>query len=75
MRSTEDPAEGRQAAAGVSTTQLIANSVSSAVVGILVAAGGPSALGSAQAMSIGIGALAVLGIGTALLALRGRAAS
>ena len=75
MRSTADPAEGRQAAAGVSTTQLIANSVSSAVVGILVAAGGSSALGSAQAMSIGIGALALLGIGTALLALRGRAAS
>ncbi|UOQ61448.1 MFS transporter [Leucobacter rhizosphaerae] len=71
MRSSLDPAEGRQAAAGVSTTQLIANSVSSAIVGILVAAGGPSALGSAQAMSIGIGVLAVLGIGTALLASRG----
>lgn len=71
MRSSLDPAEGRQAAAGVSTTQLIANSVSSAIVGILVAAGGPSALGSAQAMSIGIGVLAVLGIGAALLVLRG----
>lgn len=75
MRSSENAAEGQQAAAGVSTTQLIANSVSSAVVGILVAAGGPSALGSAQAMSIGIGALAVLGVVTASLALRRRTAS
>ena len=72
MRSTEDPVAGAQAAAGVSTTQLIANSVSSAIVGILVAAGGPSALGAAQTMAVGIGTLAVLGVGTALLVLRSR---
>lgn len=72
MRSTDDPVEGAKAAAGVSTTQLIANAVSSAVVGVLVAAGGPGALGSARTMAVGIGAGAALGLVTAVLAIRRR---
>ncbi|MFE7561305.1 hypothetical protein [Kitasatospora sp. NPDC057500] len=40
MRSTDDEAEGGKAAAGLDTTQLIAFSVSSAVAGTLVSAGG-----------------------------------
>ena len=70
LRSTDDPAEGAKAAAGVSTTQLIANAVSSAIVGVLVAAGGPGALGSAQAMAVGIGVAAVIGVATAAAAIR-----
>lgn len=71
MRSTTVEAEAQKAAAGVSTTQLIANAVFSAVVGVLVSAGGPSALGSAQLMAAGIGVLAVLGVGTAIVVARG----
>lgn len=70
MRSTTDPVEGGKAAAGVSTTQLIANAVSSAVVGVLVSAGGPAVLGSAQAMSVGIGVFALAGAACAILATR-----
>ena len=73
MRSTDDPVEGGKAAAGVSTTQLIANAVSSSVVGLLVVAGGPTAAGSAQMMAVGIGIVAVLGAACALQAIRGRA--
>ncbi|MEB4613463.1 MFS transporter [Leucobacter sp. M11] len=70
MRSTADPADGAKAAAGVSTVQLISNAVSSAVVGVLVSAGGPAVLGSAQLMSAGIGTLALLGFGCAVAATR-----
>ena len=72
MRSSSDPSEGAKAAAGVSTTQLIANAVSSAIVGILVAAGGPSPLGSAQMMAVGIGVAALVGVGCAVFAIRVR---
>lgn len=75
MRSTTVEAEAQKAAAGVSTTQLIANAVFSAVVGILVSVGGPSVLGSAQLMAAGIGVLAVLGVGTAIVVTRGAAES
>lgn len=73
MRSTEDPAEGAKAAAGVSTTQLIANAVFSAVVGVLVSVGGPAPAGSAALMGVGIGVLAAIGVLTAAIAMPRRA--
>lgn len=71
MRSTDDPAEGAKAAAGVSTAQLIANSISSALVGVLVAVGGPAAEGSSATMAAGIAVLAGVGVVTISLGLRG----
>ncbi|ALJ20875.1 MFS transporter [Microbacterium sp. No. 7] len=71
MRSTDDPLEGSKAAAGVGTAELIANAMSSALVGVLVAVGGPGAAGS-TAMGAGLAALGVLGVIAVAAALRGR---
>lgn len=54
MRSTRDPIEGAKAAAGVSTAQLTSSAMASAWVGSLVTLGGPTALGSAHAMTAGV---------------------
>lgn len=69
MRSTDDPVEGAKAAAGVGTAELIANAISSTVVGMLVALGGPGAGGS-MAMGAGLALLGALGILTVVLAVR-----
>lgn len=70
MNATDDPVEGRKAAAGVSTIQLIANAVASSLVGILVNLGGPEVLGSARLMIGGITVVAVLGLLSAVRATR-----
>lgn len=69
MHISEDPTEASKSAAGVGTSELIANAISSTFVGLLVVLGGPGAAG-AMAMGAGLGALAALGIVTVLLALR-----
>lgn len=69
MSSTEDSAEGAKAAAAVSTTQLIAYTVTSAFAGNLLALG-TSEVGSARWVIFGISALTLLGIPTALAATR-----
>lgn len=62
MRSSADPAVGAQAAAALSTTQLIANTIASAIAGTLVSLGtGP--LASAQWMVFGMAAITALAIG------------
>ena len=70
MTSTDDEEEGRKAAAGISTTQLIANAVVSAFAGILVNLGAPSMLDSARYMAFGIAAIAVLSVAAAVISLR-----
>ncbi|AJT42490.1 MFS transporter [Psychromicrobium lacuslunae] len=71
MSSTDDEDEGQKAAAGISTTQLIANAVASALAGILVSLGAPSMIDSARLMSFGIAAVALIGFGTAIASVRG----
>lgn len=61
MRSSSDPAEGGKAAAAVNTTQLIAISVTSALVGTLVNLGGDP-VDAARYMAFGIAAIIVLGV-------------
>ena len=65
MRSSDDPVEGAKAAAGVNTAELIATTIASALVGLLVAVGGSALMGA------GIAALGAVGIGVVALALRG----
>ncbi|PRI10073.1 MFS transporter [Leucobacter massiliensis] len=72
MRASDDPAEGAKAAAAVSTTQLVAFTLTSAIAGNLLAFGGDSPLASAQWLILGVTALTALGIPAALLAMRGR---
>jgi len=69
MHSTDDPVEGSKAAAGVGTSELIANAISSAFVGVLVVAGGPGAAGSAT-MGAGLAVLGAVGVALVVLALR-----
>ena len=69
MRSSDDPVEASKAAAGVGTAELVANAISSALIGALVVAGGPGAAGS-MAMGVGVAALGVVGVVAALRALR-----
>ena len=69
MRSTDDPVEGSKAAAGVGTAELIANAISSALVGTLVVVGGPGAAGSMM-MGAGLAALGALGVVAIVAALR-----
>ncbi|MGX1932162.1 MFS transporter [Microbacterium resistens] len=64
MRSSADAAVGAQAAAALSTTQLIANTIASALGGTFVSFGA-SALGSAQWMVFGLAALTAVAILTA----------
>ncbi|GAA1608270.1 MFS transporter [Leucobacter chromiireducens] len=69
MMSSSDEREGAKAAAAVSTTQLIAFTLTSALAGNLIALGdGP--LSSARWLAFGLTALTALGIATALAATR-----
>ncbi|MBB4020200.1 MFS family permease [Chelatococcus caeni] len=70
MSSTTDPAEGGKAAAAITTTQLIAFSITSAVAGTLMAAGGDSVADAARYVSLGIALLTLLGIFAAGIATR-----
>ena len=70
MSSTRDPAEGGKAAAAITITQLIAFSITSALAGTLMAAGGESAADSARYVVLGIALLTLLGIFAAGVATR-----
>ncbi len=70
MSSTHDPAEGGKAAAAITITQLIAFSITSALAGTLMAAGGESAVDSARYITLGIALLTLLGIFAAGVATR-----
>jgi MFS family permease len=72
MSSTNDPAEGGKAAAAITTTQLIAFSITSAIAGTLMSAGDGTPLNAATNVSLGIAILCVLGIASAGLATRKR---
>ena len=69
MTSGSDDIEGAKAAAAVSTTQLIAFTLTSAIAGNLMALG-DSALSSARWVIGGIWVIAALGTVTAALATR-----
>ncbi|QSE72425.1 MFS transporter [Rhodococcus sp. PSBB049] len=68
MSSTTDPVEGSKAAAAVSTTQLIAFTLASAIAGNLMALGGDTLLLSARWMIFGTAVLTFLGTLTSLAA-------
>lgn len=70
MSSSRDPAEGGKAAAAITTTQLIAFSITSAMAGTLMAAGGESMVEAARYVSLGIALLTLLGVLTAGIATR-----
>ncbi|WP_411034806.1 MFS transporter [Shinella sp. BYT-45] len=70
MSSASDPAEGGKAAAAITTTQLIAFSVTSALAGTLMAAGGQSGVDAARYVILGIALLTLLGVLTAGVATR-----
>ncbi|RWR26328.1 MFS transporter [Sinirhodobacter populi] len=70
MSSTHDPAEGGKAAAAITITQLIAFSITSALAGTLMAAGGESAVDSARYVTLGIALLTLLGVFAAAIATR-----
>ncbi|HWH25284.1 MAG TPA: MFS transporter [Pseudolysinimonas sp.] len=70
IRSSADPAEGGKAAAAITTTQLIAFSITSAYSGMLVALGGDSPAASARYLAFGMAGLITLGIATAIFATR-----
>ncbi len=70
MSSTHDPAEGGKAAAAITITQLIAFSITSALAGTLMAAGGESIVDSARYVALGIALLTLLGIFAAGVATR-----
>ncbi|MCW2288651.1 MFS transporter [Leucobacter luti] len=71
MRSTADEREGAKAAAAVSTTQLIAFTLTSALAGNLLLLGADP-VGSARWLILGIAALTVCGIATEIAATRPR---
>jgi len=62
MSSTHDPAEAGKAAAAITITQLIAFSITSALAGTLLAAGGDSIVDSARYVTLGIVLLTMLGV-------------
>jgi len=70
MRSTDDPAEAGKAAAAITITQLIAFSITSALAGTLMAAGGQSMVDSARYVTLGIALLTLFGIYAAGVATR-----
>ena len=65
MSSSDDPGESAKAAAAVSTTQLIAFTLTSALAGNLLLLGGADHAASARWLVLGIAVLTALGIGTA----------
>lgn len=71
LGATTDEAEGQKAAAALSTTQLIAYAVVSALLGVF-AAGGPASdvAGVAERISLGLAAITALGIIIAVMLLR-----
>ncbi|MGW6461501.1 MFS transporter [Streptomyces sp. NPDC055078] len=71
LRSTQDEQEGSKAAAALNTTQLIANSVASAIAGTLVSLGGSSLLDSARYMVLGVAVITAVGVVTAAFTTRG----
>ncbi|MFI9503755.1 MFS transporter [Nocardia sp. NPDC052566] len=72
MGSTDDPAEGAKAAASLSTTQLIAYAVASAVAGTLMRIGDDTVVDSARLMVLGMAVVTALGTATAAFATRRR---
>lgn len=66
MSASDDPVEGSKAAAGLGTAELISNTIASALVGVLVAVGGPGAAG-AMTMGVGIAVLGGIGIVCAVM--------
>ena len=70
MSSTQDAAEGGKAAAAISTTQLIALSITSALGGTLMAAGGESIADAARYATLGIALLVLPGVFTARIVTR-----
>ena len=70
MSSTHDPAEGGKAAAAITITQLIAFSITSAVAGTLMAAGGESTVDAARYVTLGIALMTLSGIFAAGVATR-----
>ncbi|MCW5251346.1 MULTISPECIES: hypothetical protein [unclassified Streptomyces] len=62
MSSGADEAEGSKAAAAVSTTRLIAFTLTSAVAGTLLAAGGADPLVSARRLVLGIAGITFPGV-------------
>lgn len=70
MSATDDPAEGAKAAAAITTTQLIAFSITSALSGTLMAAGGENVIDAARYVILGIALLTLTGILTAGIATR-----
>lgn len=68
MSSTSDPAEGGKAAASITIIQLIAFSITSALAGTLMAAGGDVAIDAARYVTFGIALLTVIGIFSAGIA-------
>ncbi|KAB1659773.1 MFS transporter [Pseudoclavibacter sp. CFCC 13796] len=70
LRSTDDPVESQKASAGVNTVQLLANTVGSALAGLLVNLGGPTIPGSARSLTLFFAAFAAVGAVAAWLAVR-----
>lgn len=62
MSISDDPGESAKAAAAVSTTQLIAFTLTSALAGNLIALGRESAVAAAQWVTFGIAAVTAVGI-------------
>ncbi|MFD8936108.1 MFS transporter [Streptomyces sp. NPDC059578] len=74
MASTDDPAEGARAAAGVATVTSLATAFGTAVAGVLVAVGGPQPLGQARGTLLGFAVICAAGAVSARAAVaRGRA--
>ena len=74
MGASEDPAEGEKAAAALSTTQLIAYALVSALLGVFAAGGGADTALVAERISFGLAALTGAGVvpGALLLLARRR---
>jgi MFS family permease len=70
LRSTDDPLESQKVSAGANTVQLVANTIGSAVSGLLINLGGPTVAGSARTLSLSFAAFALLGVLAAWLAVR-----
>jgi len=70
MSSSQDSEEGGKAATAITIIELITFSITSALAGTLMAAGGDSTLAAARYVSFGIAALTVPGIFAAWIAVR-----
>ncbi|GAB3311184.1 MFS transporter [Epidermidibacterium keratini] len=70
MSSTDDEGDAAKAAAGIPTTNLIAQALGAATAGVLVNAGLPSIDQAAINLFAGLGILALIGVGAALVTVR-----